>query len=475
MDTIQFLSSLQQHLDDVQLVNRDTIVQFFDTLSSRLDDARRCERKRDRELASRFNVLDYLRTDEWGLSHIISDLLNPAATHGQGSDFLRKLLELLKERSPLNLDTDLDHCQISVSTEYGTTDDRRIDIVVDIMCGPSQYALAIENKPFADDQENQVCDYLRHLSKEYERKFLLIYFSPTGEGPSEKSISGQELLEDWKTHFAILPYHREPGRSFGDDFDTVRVSFSLVDWLIACRDECTVGRLQWFLGDAAKYCETIFGGRSVESDTESKVISDYLKENPELLEIAHTVYASWPAIRDQVCQPFLERIRSRIAAAEPLKPYASDMHVRCRYGGGGRRYSNILWLYLDRWPQFDRVQDDFSDRRISIAIESSSRGPTGWFVSVRSPIDKNNMLPMEKERIERLEHRLKKELILPNSEDWYPGWKYMDNKYSDWNRLVPELHREHEADADGEVTRGFVDTFVEVAVKAIPIINDIDH
>ena len=67
---------------------------FFAELVPRLDSARVLERELDRKLAHRFNVLDYLRDDELGLSRIIADLLNPEKSHGQGTLFLQTLLSL---------------------------------------------------------------------------------------------------------------------------------------------------------------------------------------------------------------------------------------------------------------------------------------------------------------------------------------------------------------------------------------------
>ena len=61
---------------------------FFAGLAPRLDMARVLAREFDRNLAHRFNVLDYLRDDELGLSLIIADLLNPKASHGQRSNEL---------------------------------------------------------------------------------------------------------------------------------------------------------------------------------------------------------------------------------------------------------------------------------------------------------------------------------------------------------------------------------------------------
>ena len=44
-------------------------------LGPRLKAARKRERERDRFHAPRFNVFEYLRTDELGLSRVIADLL----------------------------------------------------------------------------------------------------------------------------------------------------------------------------------------------------------------------------------------------------------------------------------------------------------------------------------------------------------------------------------------------------------------
>ena len=68
--------------------------QFFAEFTTRLDATERLEREFDRKLAHRFNVFDYLRVDELGLSRVIGDLLDPKASHGQGALFLQILLSL---------------------------------------------------------------------------------------------------------------------------------------------------------------------------------------------------------------------------------------------------------------------------------------------------------------------------------------------------------------------------------------------
>ena len=179
---------------------------FFAELTPQLEGARVLAAERDRELAPRFNVFDYVRDDELGLSRIIADLLNPNAKHGQGKLFLQTLLSLEGLKNTQYWPDLYRSQKISVVVERVITANRRIDISVHIIGADGKtYCLAIENKPRAGDLENQVQHYLEYLSKEYDERFLLIYISGTGEGPSEWSIHETEL-DKWKDRFAIMPY-----------------------------------------------------------------------------------------------------------------------------------------------------------------------------------------------------------------------------------------------------------------------------
>lgn len=104
-----FLEDLADRLAEARASERELYQRFFATLAPRLEMARFVERELDRDLARRFNVFDYLRTDELGLSRIIADLLDPAGTHGQGALFLKALL---------------DHCPATMASLV--TDDRSL-------------------------------------------------------------------------------------------------------------------------------------------------------------------------------------------------------------------------------------------------------------------------------------------------------------------------------------------------------------
>ena len=139
------------------------------------------KKAKDRLEATDFNFLDLFGPGENKVSELLVFLLNPDAPHGQRDEFLKKFLK------SCNLD------QIgsfkNISCEKPIHGNRRIDIWIEF----SEFTIAIENKIWAYDQENQLLDYSNFLKRQAGEKFLLIYLNPYGLNPSEKSISKKEL------------------------------------------------------------------------------------------------------------------------------------------------------------------------------------------------------------------------------------------------------------------------------------------
>lgn len=256
----RFLEEVEDRIEDARRVQERQYTEFFSSLSHRIATARRVELELDRRLARRFNVLDYLRTDELGLSKIIADLLDPGGAHGQGTLFLERFFYVFSKYLDFAKSLSLDRSHISVEVEKEITEQRRIDVFVQIVYGKSVHVLAVENKPYAEDQSRQVLDYLHYLQDRFEDQFSLIYLSSRGEGPSEEAIPLNELETNWTERFRILSYSGTDATLHGDRFEQFKISqLSLVDWLRACQRECEVDRLRWFLGDVADFCQREFG------------------------------------------------------------------------------------------------------------------------------------------------------------------------------------------------------------------------
>ena len=482
METERFFADLAGRLADARQADRRKYERFFYELAPRLDMARNLELELDRHLARRFNVFDYLRTDELGLSRIVADLLDPGASHAQGVQFLRALLERLSERLKQIFPPrpDLEACRISVAREQEIPAGRRrrngrIDIVVRIAApGGETCCLAIENKPYAGDSDNQIRDYLDYLERQYGERFVLIYMPPTGKGPSERSIDRKTLDEKWRSRFAIIAY-REGQEERADEFDAYRVPFSVADWLGECRKICEAERVRRFLHDAEMFCQRTFGDRTMTTDSEAKAVGDFLLSNPDHLTVARAVYESWPAIKDNVCKRFLERLRSRIEQKINLHRSIGDIRVGSQYDGE-QKHTNRIWLYRKCWTRCKNNHYPF--QRTAIVLEAAGKGPSDWWICVVIPKSIKDMKKRKKKLRESLVDDLKIELgdgCGYVGEDWWAWWDWVDDKWKDWNPLLPELQRESEHDKGGEITNYFVDKFIEVAMKAIPVINKFER
>ena len=477
----RFFGELSTRVGDVRRADRRRYLQFFAELSPRLDTAKALERELDRQLARRFNVFDYLSTAEVGLSSIIADLLNPEARHGQGTLFLRTLLDELTEiRHRPDLDTNFTK-RISVVTERVITNKRRLDISVEIPGSDGTYCLAIENKPYADDQPNQVKDYLAFLQREYADRFLLIYLSPTGHGPSRWSLPCEEL-DQWKGRLAIMAYWGETNGidsekpTAEDRFAGFRVGLSLAAWFSACRRRCEPDRLRWFLSEAEVFCRHRFGGHLMATDSETRAIRDYLFANPKQLETAQAVSDGWLNIKEGLCGGFLEHLRTVVngRVRQDLPSIAPDIRVECQYGGE-KGWSSFLWLYRASWPPWEtRAKHPPCKGRTAIAMQSGSPGPNGWRWGVLHPLDKSSMTSADQERRMLLEKRLRSELDGGRSDGWYPYVRSVDDEMGNWNSLLPDLYREWK-DGGGPITDYYVDGIMGIASKAIPIIDEVER
>ena len=422
------------------------------------------ERELDIKLARRFNALDYLRTDELGLSRIIADLLDPRGKHGQGELFLKLLLERLP---CFTAPSDLDQAQVNV--EEPITDDRRIDICVRM---DNDCCLAIENKPYAGDQEHQIEDYLGWLSK--YGKSLLIYLSPQGEPPSSNSIA-LECLGDLKASqfFKIMPYCKAQGPAWEDRFDGYRTGHSLAEWLTDCRKHCDINRLRWFLHEAETFCTRTFGGNIVASN-EISIIKEFVLSEQQTWDTALAVFNSLSEIKKQVCSDFLKMILGK------LRSGCQDFDDLTHNWGYDEKEKKgcYIEIFRESWNKYSNWQDDGHSshgKRAHIRLEGDGIGPNKWIIGVCSCSPKQKKLSdEEKERGRKLNKKLSEALPhYASRNSWWPCRKRIDEKYRNWDSLVFRLHEECRS-GDGEITDYFVKELNEIAKVAIPIIDEIE-
>ena len=456
-DLDRFFGDLNAKFESADVSARQALERFFNDLAPRLEAARTVERALDRQLARQFNAFDYLRPDEQRLSKMIGDLLDPDGPHGQGPVFLRLLLERV------GFARGADPRTSRVDRELPIENQRRLDVAVDI---DGRHCLAIENKPFAGDQKNQIKDYLAWLRKNYGDRFLLIYLTPRGEAPSAYSVKLTDLQDEAgnaATTFRIMPYHRaETGAGGNDEFAPYRTGFGLADWLRECRRHCDVERLRWFLREAETWCERRFGGSAMTTG-EHKVIRDFVLADDRNWGTARAVHSALPEIDAEVRRLFLESIANRLAAAG----YHSGS------GYGDKPLDSWVAADLPQWRQYqDAETPEWS--RTHLCLEAFRACGNDWYIGIRLPVPKSKMSKNDLKRRKLLEKRLIKTIshTYPEDESW-PWYEHVDERYRNWDALIPALHRELQQDG-GEITNYFVNKFVEIAEFAKPILDDIE-
>ena len=470
-----FFDGLAEKLEGLGLLTERELGSFFAELAPELETASALERELDRHLARRFNVLDYLRSDELALSKIIADLLDPAATHGQGPLFLTAFLDMLRDGTELKTALPIPELRnnygtkinVVVETERGTSTGRRIDISVELRHEKEAYCLAFENKPYAEDQGRQIADYLEFLHKAYGRRFTLIYLSPTGEPPSEDSVSGKEVVEKWQDQLVILAYCQSENE-WDDAF--VRLSDPLTAWLTECRRLCDVDRLRWFLRDFENFCGRAFGGQTMIGQSERDAVMKFVMSDATRLHTAQVVSESWPDIRDQICERFLKRLCKRIKKNERLKAKGSDLEVKFKYEGGKRKGIR-LWLHRKQWSSRDAGNPD-SEGRFAVRMEAWGPGPDDWYVGVLAPISENNLSEDGRHQRQALVKRLKEKLPNGNADNDWPWWVSFDDETRGWSPIVVQLHRECGDEDGGPLMNRIADRFIDFAVEMIPVIDE---
>ena len=215
---------------------------FFAGLTPAMAVGKEAQIRLNQVAATGFSVFFYFseKVDENLISDIFADLLSPGGSHGQGATFLRLFLKEIDRggkkdgiRASGNYES-LESC--SVYREY-----RGIDIVLKL--GASW--IGVENKPWADEQPEQLQRYLEFL-QENDDGACVLYLSGSGE-------DSETIPEDKLGHYLTMPYGYA-GNSRP----------SVANWLAECGARCEADRVRWFLKDLREYIHRTFNAESLQ-------------------------------------------------------------------------------------------------------------------------------------------------------------------------------------------------------------------
>ena len=142
-----------------------------------------------------FNVFEILGVERREVRHsaFLANLLNPKGSHRQGAVFLEHFLNLEPRLADSSDYGKLYDFQVITEAATNANDGR-----IDISLKNEDYAcIIIENKIDAEDGDGQLNKYYWDARKEgfKPEQIKLIYLTPCGEPPKEKSLAGQKPLD----------------------------------------------------------------------------------------------------------------------------------------------------------------------------------------------------------------------------------------------------------------------------------------
>ncbi len=247
---------------------------------ARLDNWREVKAVMARRHAPDFTLFDFVRSKEVGLSALLRWMLDPRGSHGQGADFLRAFAVRFATDDRISWLDRLCTPEANSMTEAFTRSiankARRMDVLVEA----SGHAVAIENKPWAGWQANQLRDYLEDLGGRAPSGHCLVVFS----GRSEEEPPAD----------AIAPELRE--RAVAAGLLRLFCYSDLVEWVRDCAGACQAVRPRLLLEDFADFIDRRFCGKSDVED--NRMIIEPLLDNSRLLEPALRLIDAGDALYD---------------------------------------------------------------------------------------------------------------------------------------------------------------------------------
>ncbi|MGV0847821.1 PD-(D/E)XK nuclease family protein [Empedobacter falsenii] len=204
-------------------------------VKSRIDAHLKFKEEYNTQLAFDFSLFQFFSIGENKISQVLAFFLDINQNHGQGDIFLKEFIKTFYEK-------DIEIKQIENVCEKVITKNRRIDVYIEL----KDLTIAIENKIWADDQNNQLRDYSNFLEKKSQGNYQLLYLNPYGLEPKSKSIDNtlkESLISQNK--FKIIGYKQD-------------IIPLINNWLVICEAD----NVSHFLKEFKKYLEIKFLGKN---------------------------------------------------------------------------------------------------------------------------------------------------------------------------------------------------------------------
>lgn len=317
-------------------------------LLGELSDIQSASRRRRVESASRtapnFTPLEFLDTRERGLSRILAWLLNPRGSHEQGSAFLDEFTRWLELDDGWRRDLD-DAWVILEAPTIAITKVGYLDVLVRL----KGRMLAIENKPTATDQPEQVRRYLADLSSRRLDAHCLVYLSGRGSAPSDESIGADEF-----------------GAAVAAGTLRVRGYAAIADWMDACASRCVAPTVSAMLAGIKSYALKEFSGVTDLAEVED--IRNAVLSSRERLEAGLALMEAEASIKEMLLAALVAEVEQLVRTRRGWRVRRSDI-------GSSNKSGLVIGLTPDATVGFGLQFDKSGHRVLFYGVNSMDGRP----------------------------------------------------------------------------------------------------
>lgn len=157
-------------------LNKDDIADFLEKTRIEIASYNKAKQKYHDRLSPEFSLFSLFKPNEMSISRCLAFLLDKNESHAQNKLFINSFYDQFLDDYTYPQETFIQlEKNINISKNKGLRS-RRLDIYIET----KQLIIGIENKPWANDSENQLNDYadwLHHYAEKSGKNWKLIYIS----------------------------------------------------------------------------------------------------------------------------------------------------------------------------------------------------------------------------------------------------------------------------------------------------------
>lgn len=357
---------------------------FFEDISKFQNE----QQKRKNRGLNDFNILQTVFSnisDEVRLhSRMIFSFLDINGTHYQSNLFLNKFLEVL----------DIDNFQFNTEKYFIYKEYKYIDLYLT----DGKKHIIIENKIYADDQENQIQKYIHTIKNENSNlshnDILVIYLTLDRKEPTPYSLGDFQILNNFimrkSERIAI--------------YKSIFYKTDILKWLNISQYE--IQNITNLNEAFNQYIDII---KILNNQYKAKVmnLSDYILENKHYYKIANEIKLELPKVRKKIVENFFENIVNSLQ----LK-LGNNWQVEIN-GNLSKRYELPFKIYKKEW--------NGSNNLIFGCEFEKSNYYDGYFGIVKNDFDIDLQTDIRikfKSNFQKLDFNLK-------TTEWWLHWEYL--------------------------------------------------